>query len=83
MNKFPKILYVVIDPDSKDTIADANPEALSYPEDTAPMARYVLAGTGVVSNYTKYVEQLPGAPQHPGQYDNRPMNPYEAKQLEE
>lgn len=84
MSKFPMTLYVVIDPDSKDTIADENPEALGYAEDTQPMARYVLVGIGEVINQTRYVERTPqrneGQRLSPeGQAANSPLNPYAPK----
>jgi hypothetical protein len=84
MSKFPRTLYVVIDPDSKDTIADENPEALGYAEDTQPMARYVLVGTGEVINQTRYVERAPQINEAQdlaslGQAANSPLNPYATK----
>ena len=84
MNKFPNTLYVVIDPDSNDTIADENPEALSYADDTWPMARYVLVGTGEVINQTRYVERPTEqceaqGPASLGQAASSQLNPYATK----
>lgn len=66
MSMFPNTLYVIIDPETKDTIADENPQALGYTDDTVPMARYVLSGQGEVINNTRYVENPLQNPQAQG-----------------